>query len=77
MSVAEEHGSFVMQALDLDGVSVAREDSNLVATRDLTDDQTSLEDVLELAESHGLRAEDMVVDMEGGETRLHLTGGQA
>lgn len=71
---ASAHGKFVVAAMDLDGVRVGREDGRLVASRDLADDEVSVEDVLELAREHGLQAADMVVDVPNGETRVHLEG---
>jgi hypothetical protein len=69
---ASAHGEFVVAAMDLDGIRVGREDGQLVARRDLADDEVSVEDVLELARAHGLQAADMVVDVPDGETRIHL-----
>ena len=72
---ASAHGEFVVAAMFLDGVRVGHEDGALVAHRDLADDEVSLEDILGLAREHGLQAADMVVDVPGGETRVHLEGG--
>jgi aspartokinase-like uncharacterized kinase len=69
------HQDFVVDALDLDGIAVSRDEGQLVAARDLSDDQTSLEDVLDLAHDHGLYPENMAVDIPDGEARVYLAGG--
>lgn len=55
---------FLLDALGLDGISVAREDSRVVATRDLTHE-------------HGLLVATMQVDVPNGEARVILGGEQA
>lgn len=67
---------FVVEALDLDGIAVSRDEDRLVAARDLSDDQVSMEDVLDLAHEHGLWPKNMAVDMADAEARVYLTGGQ-
>jgi hypothetical protein len=69
---ASAQSAFLVEAVNLDGIRVGREDGRLVARRDLADDEVSVEDVLELARTHGLQAADMVVDVPDGETRVHL-----
>jgi hypothetical protein len=76
MSAAKSHfEQFQLDALQLDGVSVAREDDRIIATRDLTDDVVALEDVIELAHDHGITIANMETDMPEGETRVILGGG--
>lgn len=69
---ASAGSEFAIEAMSLDGVSVGREDGQLVARRDLADDEVSLEDVIDLAHEHGLTIQDSTVDVPAGETRLHL-----
>jgi len=63
---------FVLDAIDLDGVDVGRddEDGNVFAARDLSDTTTELDDVLELGHEHGLRARNVQTDMPAAETRI-------
>jgi|GEM_PF-5564699 len=75
MSATTSHvEQFQLDALELDGVSVAREDDRIIATRDLTDDVVDLEDVIELAHDHGIDIANMETDMPAGETRVILGG---
>jgi len=69
---ADSAESFVLDAIDLDGVDVGRddEDGHVTAARDLTDDTIELDDVLELGHDHGLRARNVQTDMPAGETRI-------
>jgi len=63
--------AFVLDAIDLDGVDVGRDNEGRVtAARDLSDDQIELDDVLEQAHGHGLRVENVVTDMQAAETRV-------
>ncbi|QLH78644.1 hypothetical protein HZS55_15700 [Halosimplex rubrum] len=78
MSATQSHfEQFQLDALDLDGISVAREDGRVIATRDLTDDTVDLEDVLDLADDHGIDIRNMQVDMGDGEARVILGGDSA
>jgi len=65
---------FILATVDLDGVSVEREDGAIIATRDLTDDEISLGDVIDLAHEHDLGIADATVDMPAGEARLVVGG---
>jgi len=77
MSATSPAKDFVYRAMDLDGVSVGREDGHLVATRDLADETVDLEDVLDLAREYDLSVANMVVDVPDGETRVVLGGDRA
>jgi len=68
--------AFLFQALDLDGVHIAREEGELIATRDLADDTVSLGDVIDLAQEHDLPIGDAQMDIPAGEARLIVGGGE-
>jgi hypothetical protein len=68
---AAAHEQFVFEVLDT-GAAVYREDDQLVATRELSDDEISMGEVISLAHSHGLLIDDVVTDVPDGEMRLHL-----
>ena len=72
---ATAQGSFVVDAIDLDGVAVSHDDGYVVAARDLTDDSVSMEDILEAADEHDLSLADVRVDMQDGEARAYFGGG--
>jgi hypothetical protein len=67
---------FILATVDLDGVSVERQDGRIVATRDLTDDEISLGDVIDLARKYDLAVGDAQMDVPAGEARL-VVGGDA
>lgn len=78
MSLADNGDAFVLDALELDGIEVGRDDEGRVtATRDLADDTVSLEDVFDVAYEHGLVPSDAEVDIPGGEVRVRFDGGGA
>ncbi|GAA3882822.1 hypothetical protein [Haloarcula argentinensis] len=70
--------SFVLNALDLDGVDVSQtDDGEITAARDLTNDRVELDDVLDLADEHDLQVRNVITDMQSAETRVVLGGGAA
>ncbi|WP_135302618.1 hypothetical protein [Haloarcula amylovorans] len=69
--------SFALEAIDCDGVDVGRDDDgNLTAARDLTNDRVELDDILDLADEHGLSPTNVITDMQSAETRV-VFGGSA
>jgi len=72
MAVADD---VVMPMLQLDGVSVGEEEGRLIVTRRLTDDETSIDDVLSEVHEHGLVVDDVIVDIDTGEVRATIGGG--
>jgi len=67
---------FLIDAVELDGVNVGRDDEgHVTASRDLSDDQIELDDVLELGHAHDLRVANVVTDMQSAETRVVFAEG--
>lgn len=75
MAAASRGKQFALEAMDEDNASVGREDGQLVVTRQLSDEVTDLEDILDLATEHGLPVENVTVDVPGGEVRVWVGGG--
>ncbi|WP_336359017.1 hypothetical protein [Haloarcula sp. CGMCC 1.6347] len=70
--------SFVLNALELDGVDVSQtDDGEITAARDLANDRVELDDVLDLADEHDLQVRNVITDMQSAETRVVLDGGPA
>lgn len=67
--------AFVLQTMDLDGVSVSREDGAIVvACRDHDGvDEIETEDVHDKIAEHGFRVENTIGDFSAGELRLEVT----
>ncbi|WP_135363421.1 hypothetical protein [Halosimplex halophilum] len=75
---AETFGqAFALAAMDLDDASVGREDGRLVVTRELTDETVSTEDIIDLADEHGLDIVDVTADVGDGEVCVWIGGGEA
>lgn len=74
-SAEEMRSKFILSTVDLDGVSVEREDGHIVATRDLTDDEISMGDIIDLAGTYDLTVGDMQVSLPDGEARV-IVGGE-
>ncbi|GGO03707.1 hypothetical protein [Haloarcula pellucida] len=76
MAAADSHQQFILDAVEKDGVDVGRTDEGgITAARDLSDDQIELDDVLELADKHGLDVRNVITDMQSAETRVVFKGG--
>jgi len=69
--------SFILDAVQKDGVAVVVDNDDIAASRDLSDDKTELSDVLDLADKHGPDVTNVVTDMQKGETRVVFSGGES
>ncbi|QLH81010.1 hypothetical protein [Halosimplex pelagicum] len=74
---AETFGQqFALAAMDLDDASIGREDGRLVVTRELTDETVSTEDIIDLADEHGLDTVDVTADVAAGEVCVWVGVGE-
>jgi hypothetical protein len=75
MAVATEK-DFALEAMTQENASVGREDGRLVVTRQLSDEVTDVEDILDLVdEHHSLDVENVTADVQAGEMRVWVKGG--
>jgi len=75
MSSSAQSEALALSALDLDDVTVGREDGHLCLTRAVNSDTTDLQDVLELIDEHNHSVENVVIDLPAGEARVWVAGG--